>query len=107
MRLDYPAVAEEARARIAGCLLDHETIIRRIGKKWGPFGLSAREVDQGAEKRLGELRNGAWQRYIDNYITTSLTPFLRNSLMQQIVSLQEVFEVPCPKWKSHHFPTHE
>ena len=55
------------------------------------------EVDQGAEKRLEELKNGAWRRYIDNYITSSLTPFLQNSIMQQIVSLQEVFEVICPK----------
>ncbi|TFH13581.1 hypothetical protein E4H04_11720 [Candidatus Bathyarchaeota archaeon] len=55
------------------------------------------EVEQGVEEKLWELRNGALQRYIENYVTKSLTPFLRNSLMQQIVSLQKVFEVPCPK----------
>lgn len=55
------------------------------------------EVDQGAAKRLEELKNGAWRRYIDNYKASSLTPFLQNSIRQQIISLQEVFEVNCPK----------
>ena len=55
------------------------------------------DVDQGVEKKLWELRNGAWQRYINNYIEYNLTPFLRNNLAQQVIALQEVFEAPCPR----------
>jgi hypothetical protein len=54
-------------------------------------------VNQAAMDRLEALRNGEWYRYLFNYCRDTLTPFLRDSLRNIVISLQEVFKVSCFK----------
>ncbi|MFC1803115.1 hypothetical protein ACFL0D_04010 [Thermoproteota archaeon] len=55
------------------------------------------DLERDVEMKLEAMRNGAWREYIENFWWNTLTPFLRNSFRNQIISLQEVFEISCPK----------
>ncbi|MFC1803927.1 hypothetical protein ACFL0D_08195 [Thermoproteota archaeon] len=55
------------------------------------------DLEKAAADKLEDLKNGAWSVYLEMFCRDTLTPFLRNDLRTQIISLQEVFHVACPK----------
>ena len=55
------------------------------------------EVEAETNRKLETLKRGQWRLYLEEFRRNILTPYLRESFREQLSSIVEPFEAPCPK----------